>query len=111
MFKITGTKCSETITVECNNKMMFKFEEIKDGEPITAKGYNYLNFTFNGDENECYKEEIEFLMKSPSGGTYCPEEQTELHAYLTLKERFFDEVLKEEIAEIGELENEPQTVY
>ena len=90
MFTITGTKGGKTIVVKCDKN---------------------LNITFNDTKNECLNDELNLLLRSPSGGTYCPEEKTELHIYLTLKESFFDEVLKEEIAELEELENEPQTVY
>lgn len=91
MFKITGKKDDKTITAECD----------KD-----------FNFKFNGAKNENYETELELLMKSPSaGGTYLPEEKTHIHAYLILKERFFDDVLTEEVGDIGELEYDPNLIY
>lgn len=91
---------------------MFKITGNKNGEVMTVELDKDLNITFNGVKNECFNDELELLMQSPSGGgTYCPEQKTELHIYLTLKERFFDEVLKEEVGEMDELEHNPNVTY
>lgn len=91
---------------------MFKVTGIKDGITITVECDKNLNLTFNEEKNEHYNDEMELLMQSPSaGGTYLPEQKTGIHAYLTLKENFFDKVLTEEVGDIGTLENDPDLIY